>query len=93
MPTATAEDLDRESLERFFDGGPPSIPWHDLLRNSRVVARADDGPDRPTVAGFLAFGKVLREQMPAAYIEAAVYRGDSLTSDHLVHSDKIRGPG
>lgn len=91
VPTATIEDLDHERLERFFTNGPQSIPWTDLLRNTRVVSPADDGLDRPTVAGLLAFGRTPRAHLPSAYIEAAVYRGDELTSDDLVHSDRIEG--
>ena len=91
VPTATPEDLDRESLERFFTSGPPSIPWPDLLRNTRVVGAAEDGPDHPTVAGLLAFGRKPRAHLPSAYVEAAVYRGDRLTSDRLVHAEQIEG--
>jgi ATP-dependent DNA helicase RecG len=92
VPTATDEDLDRESLERFFANGPSSIPWTDLLRNTRVVSATEEGgPDRPTVAGLLAFGRKPRAHLPSAYIEAGVYRRDRLTSDDLVHSDQIEG--
>jgi predicted HTH transcriptional regulator len=91
VATATEEDLDRETSERFFQNGPSAIPWPDLLRNTRVLARADEGPARPTVAGLLAFGKAPRAHLPSAYIEAAVYRGSNLTSDDLVHSEQIQG--
>jgi predicted HTH transcriptional regulator len=90
VPTATIEDLDRDSLERFFPS-PPAIPWPELLRNTRVVAAEDGGPDRPTVAGLLAFGRSPRTHLPSAYIEAAVYRGERLASDDLVHAEKIDG--
>ncbi len=91
VPTATEEDLDRAILERFFQNGPSAIPWPDLLRNTRVLARADQGPDRPTVAGLLAFGEAPRTHLPSAYVEAAVYRGIALTSGELVHSEQIGG--
>jgi len=91
VPTATEEDLDRAILERFFQNGPSAIPWPDLLRNTRVLARADEGADRPTVAGLLAFGEAPRTHLPSAYVEAAVYRGIALTSDELVHSEQIGG--
>lgn len=91
VPSATEDDLDYESLERFFENGPSSIPRADLLRNTRVLARAGDAPDRPTVAGLLAFGKAPRTHLPSAYVEAAVYRGSALTSDDLVHSEQIEG--
>ena len=90
VPTATEDDLDRERLEAFFANGPRTIPWPDLLRNTRVVAAAD-GVDRPTVAGLLAFGKSPRAHLPSAYIEAAVYRGTRLTSDDLAHADRFEG--
>jgi predicted HTH transcriptional regulator len=92
IPTATTDDLDHGRLERFFDDGPRTIPWRDLLRNTRVVATGDDGVDRPTVAGLLAFSKAPRSHLPSAYIEAAVYRGSNLTSNDLAHSEQIEGP-
>jgi predicted HTH transcriptional regulator len=91
VPSATEEDLDRASLERFFQNGPAAIPLPDLLRNTRVLVRSDDGPDRPTVAGLLAFGKSPRAHLPSAYVETAVYRGSALSSDDLVHSEQIEG--
>ncbi len=91
VPTATTEDLDRTRLEPFFAERPPSIPWPDLLRNTKVVATTDPGPDRPTVAGLLAFGKAPHTHLPSASIDAAVYRGGRLTSEDLVHPEKIEG--
>jgi len=88
--TATEADLDREALERFL-GAEPTIPWADLLRNSRIVVTDDDGIDRPAVAALLAFGRSPREHLLSAYLEAAVYRGLPLSSDDLVHSDTIQG--
>jgi predicted HTH transcriptional regulator len=90
MPEATWEDLDRDLLRRFFERAP-AIPWEDLMRNTRVIARDEEGTDRPTVAGLLAFGTELRRFLPSAYIEAACYRGTRLTSDQLVHADQIVG--
>lgn len=92
VPMATIEDLNRERLEAFFGSPAPSIPWTDLLRNTRIICRIEDGLDRPTVAGLLAFGKAPACYLPCAYVEAAVYRGDRLTSDDLVHVEKIEGP-
>lgn len=91
VPTATREDLDHARLESFF-GREPAIPWPDLLKNTRVVAVGEDGVERPTVAGLLIFGKDPQHHLPSAFIEAAVYRADTLTSDDLVHSDRIAGP-
>lgn len=91
VPTATLEDLDQSKLARYFDGGRQTIPWLDLLHNTRIVAMGEEGVVRPTVAGLLAFGKVPRNHLPSAYIEAAVYRGTHLTSDELVHADHIEG--
>jgi ATP-dependent DNA helicase RecG len=91
VPTATEDDLERDLLEAFFGSGRRTIPWTDLLRNTRVLATADS-VNRPTVAGLLAFGRAPRAHLPSAYIEAAVYRGTRLTSDDLVHADRIDGP-
>ena len=38
VPAATVEDLNRNRLEAFF-GRSPTIPWLDLLRNTRVTLR------------------------------------------------------
>ena len=59
---ATVDHLNRHRLEAFF-GRSPTIPWLDLLRNTRVTHRDEGGVDRPTVAGLLIFGtepKILR---------------------------------
>ncbi len=92
VPAATQDDLDRARFESFFADGPRAIPWADLLLNTRVVATGeDDGVERPTVAGLLAFGKAPAAHLPSAYVEAAVYRGRNLTSDDLVHAAQIEG--
>ena len=48
---ASVEDLNRNRLEAFF-GRSPTIPWLDLLRNTRVTVADEDGVDRPTVDGL-----------------------------------------
>jgi len=88
--TAVPEDLDQASLRRFL-GSADSIPRQDLLRNTRIVALDEEGVDRPTVAGLLAFGTAPQEHLLSAYIEAGVYRGVDLTSDDLVHQQRIDG--
>ena len=91
VPTATVDDLDDRRLQEFFAKGRRSIPWLDLLRNTRVLATSDNNVDRPTVSGQLAFGKTPHEHLPSAFVEAAVYRGSRLTSDELVHAESING--
>jgi predicted HTH transcriptional regulator len=91
LVTASEEDLDRSALQRFF-GRAPEIPWVDLLRNTRILVTDESGVDRPTVAGLLIFGRAPRQHLPSAYIEAAVYSGERLSSDDLVHADPIEGP-
>lgn len=88
--TATVDDLDRDSLERYF-GSSPFIPMRDLLRNTRIVVAIEGEPERPTVAGLLAFGRHPQEHLTSAYIEAAVCRAEKLTSDDLMHAEKIEG--
>lgn len=88
--TATVDDLDPHSLERYF-GPAPSIPIRDLLRNTRVVVAVQGEAERPTVAGLLAFGRRPQDHLTSAFIEAPVYRAERLTSDDLVHTDKIEG--
>ncbi len=91
VPGATGDDLDRESLERFFGGNLRTIPWLDLLRNTRVLATEVNDIERPTLAGLLAFGRNPQAHLPSACVESAVYRGSRLTSDDLVHSETIAG--
>lgn len=88
--TTVPDDLDQPTLRRFL-GSADSIPWQDLLRNTRVLASDEEGVDKPTVAGLLAFGAAPQEHLVSAYIEAAVYRGVHLTSDDLVHQQRIDG--
>ena len=77
--------------DRLLDTGKQAIPWLDLLHNTRIAATVEDDIVRPTVAGLLAFGKAPSSHLPSACIEAAVYRGIQLTSDELVHSERIEG--
>ena len=91
VPEAAADDLDRDRLGVFFADGPRTIPWPDLLRNTRVTATGENELERPTLSGLLAFGKTPQAYLPSAYVEGAVYRGSRLTSDDLVHSESIKG--
>ena len=91
VPGATTDDLDSSRLGAFFAHRPTTIPWPDLLRNTRVTAPGENEADRPTLSGLLAFGKAPQAHLPSAYVEAAVYRGSRLTSDDLVHSESIKG--
>ena len=87
---ATADDLSRTRLEAHF-GIAPTIPWPDLLRNTRVTIRDRDEVDRPSVAGLLSFGDIPTEALPSAYIEAACYGGTRLSSDDLVRAERLGG--
>ena len=91
VPGATDDDLDSDRLGAFFANRSPTIPWPDLLRNTRVTAAGESDADRPTLSGLLAFGKMPQTHLPSAYVEGAVYRGTRLTSDDLVHSESIKG--
>ena len=88
---AAVNHLNRNRLEAFF-GRSPTIPWLDLLRNTRVTARDENRVDRPTVAGLLIFGAEPTEFLPSGSIEAACYRGERLSSDDLVHAERLAGP-
>ena len=88
---ATVEDLNRNRLEAFF-GRSPTIPWLDLLRNTRVIFQDEDGMDRPTVAGLLVFATEPTEFLASGAIEAACYRGIRLSSDDLTHAERLAGP-
>ena len=89
--SGTVEDLDWNRLEAFL-GRSPKIPWLDLLRNTRMTTRDEDGMDRPTVAGLLAFSADPTRHLPSAYIEAACYGGTRLSSDDLVYAERLAGP-
>ena len=88
---AAVEHLNRNRLEAYF-GRSPTIPWLDLLRNTRVIARDADGVDRPTVAGLLMFGAEPTDFLASGSIEAACYRGTRLSSDDLIHAERLAGP-
>ena len=87
---ATVDHLNRHRLEAFF-GRSPTIPWLDLLRNTRVTLRDEGGVDRPTVAGLLTFGTEPTEFLASGSIEAACYTGGRLSSDDLVHAERLAG--
>ncbi len=87
---AAKKDLDFENIKSFF-GETVTIPFEDLLLNTRITIRDKNGIDRPTVAGLLAFNPTVQEYLPSAYIEAAVYRGIDLDSNDLIHSQQIKG--
>lgn len=74
VPTATEDDLDPNTLQKFF-GDSPGIPLRDLLVNTRVAIEDEEGFLRPTVAGLLIFATNPQFFLPSAYIEACVYRG------------------
>jgi len=91
VPAATEADLDRAALQTFF-GASAAIAWEQLLANTRVLIKDEDGMLRPTVAGLLVFGFNPKMHLPSAFIEAAVYRGIEMDSNYLVHSQQIDGP-
>ena len=91
VPAAAVDDLNRNRLDAFF-GRSPTIPWLDLLRNTRVTFRDEDGVDRPTVAGLLVFATEPTDFLASGSIEAACYRGTRLSSDELVHVERLAGP-
>ena len=91
VPAAAVDGLNRNRLEAFF-GRSPTIPWLDLLRNTRVTFRDEDGVDRPTVAGLLVFATEPTEFLASGSIEAACYSGTRLSSDDLVHAERLAGP-
>ena len=88
---ASVSALNQHRLEAFF-GRSPTIPWLDLLRNTRVTTPDEQGEDRPTVAGLLAFATEPADFLPTCSIEAACYVGTELSSDHLTHVERLTGP-
>ena len=91
VPDATANDLSHRKLEAHF-GIAPSIPWANLLRNTRVTVTDEGGVDRPTVAGLLTFSNEPTDHLSSAYVEAACYRGRHLSSDDLIRAERLAGP-
>lgn len=91
VPTADVAALNLHRLEAFF-GRSPAIPWLDLLRNTRVAAATEDGAAHPTVAGLLAFATEPSDFLPSCTIEAACYGGTALSSEDLVHVERLAGP-
>ena len=91
VPTADVAALNQHRLEAFF-GRSPAIPWLDLLRNTRVAAATEDGATHPTVAGLLAFATEPSDFLPSCTIEAACYGDTALSSEDLVHVERLAGP-
>ena len=91
VPTADVAALNQHRLEAFF-GRSPAIPWLDLLRNTRVAVETEEGVARPTVAGLLAFATEPSDFLPFCTIEAACYGGMALSSEDLVHVERLAGP-
>ncbi len=89
--TATVDALSRNRLEAFF-GRSPTIPYLDLLRNTRVTFQDENGVDHPTIAGLLVFANEPTEFLPSGSIEAACYEGTQLSSDELVQAERLTGP-
>ena len=87
---AAVDHRNRHRLEAFF-GRSPTIPWLDLLRNTRLTLRDESGVDRPTVAGLLTFGTEPTEFLASASIEAACYGSERMTSNDLVHAERLAG--
>ncbi|MBW8003718.1 MAG: transcriptional regulator [Planctomycetes bacterium] len=87
---AAKKDLDFENIKSFFSE-TVTIPFEDLLLNTRITIRDENGIDRPTVAGLLTFSPTVQEYLPSTYIEAAIYRGIDLDSNDLIHSQQIKG--
>ena len=69
-----------------------ATPWLDHLCDTRVTFRDKGGVDRPTVAGLLAFATEPTDFLASGSIEAACYRGARLSSDGLVHAERLDGP-
>ena len=88
---AAVDDLNRNRLEAFF-GRSPTIPWLDLLRNTRVTFCDEDGVDRPTVAGLLVFATEPTKFLASGSIEAVCYSRTRLSSDDLIHAEQLAGP-
>jgi len=90
VPTATEPDLNMEAL-KAFSGSPKEISFSDLLLNTRVMIKDEEGIVKPTVTGLLVFGHNPQNHLMSAYIEAAVYKGWTPDSNELVHSESIVG--
>ena len=64
----------------------------DAERHGQVARSLTIGGDRPTVAGLLAFATEPADFLASGSIEAACYRGTRLSSDDLVHAERLAGP-
>ncbi|MBF0495676.1 MAG: putative DNA binding domain-containing protein [Deltaproteobacteria bacterium] len=89
VPTAVEGDLNDTTIKNYF--GPSPLPLRDLLINTRVMTKDEEGLIRPTVAGLLIFGLNPQRHLPSAYIQSVVYRGFYPDSDDLIHEEKIEG--
>lgn len=97
IPGATLDDLDRERVHvyarLFLTEGGPRHRWEeetlDLLYRRGCLAK-ESSTFRPTVAGFLLFGREPQRLLPSAEILLARYSGAEM-SDSFIR-ETARGP-
>lgn len=63
------------AASRWRAGVGNAAAWLDLLRKAGVTAQDEDGVDRPTVAGLLAFSSDPARHLRSDCIDAACYGG------------------
>ena len=95
VPSACLDDLALDLWQRFRSLRSDDVPENFLGKLG--MARADeDGVVKPTVAGILMASEQPREWLPNAFIQAVVYRGDSIqasTADaYQMDAMDISGP-
>ena len=71
---AAKKDLDSEKIKRFF-GETVTIPFDDLIWNTRITIRDENSIDRPTVAGLLEFSTNVQEYLSSAYYRSSRLQG------------------
>lgn len=96
VPTATVGDLEPELWRRFRTTRSGDDP-NDLLAKLGMIARADDGVLRPTVAGVLLASRDPRRWLPNAFVQAVAYRGadavpESPAGAYQVDAKDFTGP-
>lgn len=93
---ASIEHLSRTRFERYYEKRfgaafvDSGLGYEHLLGNLKLAVQSEDGDWQPTNLGVLLFADQPHEALPGAYVDIAVYQGES-ADGNTVDSRKITG--
>lgn len=93
---ASIEQLSRSRFERYYEKRfgaafvDSGLSYERLLGNLKLAAQSEEGDWQPTNLGMLLFGDRPHDALPGAFVDIAVYQGES-ADGNTVDSRKITG--